>query len=172
MVKTAEIKIALLKYWVENRHMAAATEVSYGIGHFTVADVLAVDTNKMNIYEVEIKRSISDLKKEKKKRWKHENALAGKEDEKPNFFYFCLPEELLCKGKAFIETEYPKYGIMTVSENGDIVIIKRAKRLIDIKSIYMMAQCLKRVSVEALKYREMWVKYANMNEEVGYELSK
>jgi len=78
------------------------------------ADVLGVSPN-MSV-EVEIKKSISDLRAEfRNKRAKHflyKNAHGGANRQTPNYFYFCFPSELLEKATPIIEAEFPQAGIV------------------------------------------------------------
>ena len=131
------IKLQLFKYFRFDRDYIFVC--SEGINN---ADINAI--NDKNLVEVEIKTSKSDFlkefdKKSKIKKLKHSRynkKLTYKNYTIPNYFYFCVPEDL----KYFVETYlkengYTSYGILIIKEKrifnhkSHIEVYKKAKRL-------------------------------------------
>ena len=139
-----EIKYYLLVYWKKRNYNMAATEVNPK----HPADVMAYKWDE--VVEVEIKISESDLNKEKVKKSgktysigigadkytykkfvgtkyrKHDSYSQGNG---PNRFYFCVPEIMSGKTLAFTNQYFPKYGVMAISEQGKVRVVRRAKVL-------------------------------------------
>jgi len=106
--------------------MLAGTEVNVAYG---IADVLAISMDLKKSIEIEVKVSISDLKADfKNKVDKHSNVENGKWMN-PNYFLIAIPENLLTKTLDILKDKNSKYGIITVSEEGVIKIVKRANKL-------------------------------------------
>jgi len=141
------IKLQLFKYFRFDRDymkccfatFSSKFVCSEGINN---ADINAI--NDKNLVEVEIKTSKSDFlkefdKKSKIKKLKHSRynkKLTYKNYVIPNYFYFCVPEDL----KQFVETYlkengYTSYGILVIKEKrifnhkSHIEVYKKAKRL-------------------------------------------
>ena len=131
------IKLQLFKYFRFDRDYIFVC--SEGINN---ADINAI--NDKNLIEVEIKTSKSDFlkefdKKSKIKKLKHSRynkKLTYKSYVIPNYFYFCVPEDL----KRFVEiylkeNGYTSYGILIIKEKrifnhkSHIEVYKKAKRL-------------------------------------------
>ena len=106
------------------------------------ADINAI--NNKNLVEVEIKTSKSDFlkefdKKSKIKKLKHSRynkKLTYKNYVIPNYFYFCVPEDLKCFIETYLkENGYTSYGILVIKEKrifnhkSHIEVYKKAKRL-------------------------------------------
>ena len=120
------IKLRLLEYYRFKRAMLVGTEVGVNYG---IADVLAISMDNSRSIEIEVKVSISDLRADfKNKTAKHLLAESGKWMV-PNYFSFAVPEELLEKTLKILEDKNSKYGVITISEDGDIKTIKKASRL-------------------------------------------
>lgn len=96
-----------------------------------------VSTKAMYWYEVEIKISLSDFKRDFEKRGKHEILRTGgmfgcfdgrnwAEQKRPHYFSYCAPEDLA----KIIEPDIPDYaGLIGINENGRIVTHKAPPRL-------------------------------------------
>jgi len=130
-ITAKHIKTALLCYFRYKRQHIAATEVAIGLSY---SDVLSADD--CEIYEVEVKISKSDLKKEStdlRKRRKHARIVSGAYGT-PHRFYFAVPIELLEETRKFVESLNPKFGIIIYDHNKrnlykKVRVVKRAKLL-------------------------------------------
>lgn len=142
------IKAALLHYFRYKRNQICATEYSYRSMDF------ATITKKGLLKEVEVKISLSDLRADKKKRkhhfYKEITSYYKKGLIYPNYFYFCVPTNLIEKAKEVIEEMNNKYGLIEYIEayhtNANfladrISIIKQAKELhgYQVDTIYHMS---------------------------------
>lgn len=99
-----------MSYFRYTRQMLCATEVTCSHG---IADVLAVSQDGLKSYEVEVKISLSDLKRELTEKYHKHRELINDSRCKCNYFYFCLPEELLDKALPILNKFSTKYGIIT-----------------------------------------------------------
>ena len=156
IITSKEIKLALLKYYRFERSMVVGTEVNH-------ADILAISNDLNSSYEVEVKVSLSDLKKDfSNKRAKHAHIDNSMNVFNPNYFYFCFPNYLLDKALSIIAESNEKYGIMiykrygTTKGNGHIDIIKRAKKVNHSGNDKLYEALVKRISSELIN---MYIKY-------------
>lgn len=89
--------------------------------------------SKTRLVEVEIKKSLSDLKAEfKNKKEKHSYYRNVESPSAPKYFYFCLPEHLVEKAQSIIEEGFPEAGILLFSDEasiGYVYLHKKAKAL-------------------------------------------
>ena len=150
MPNSYQIKTALLKYFRFQRSMIVGTEINCGVSG--IADVLAINDNQSLSYEVEIKTSIADLRKDfKDKNFKH-SSLNHDKRYNPNYFYFCVPEELYEKSKEIIYSNNKQYGIIIYEIDrwnyGFVKIMNRAKKLNTSDNEYLFIALLKRISSE------------------------
>ena len=110
-VNSMHVMTALMCYFRYKRNALVASEVDlYSYGK---SDIVA-DTGKVT-YDVEIKTTINDLKRDFKK-YKHSmlDYAAGKSSYwVPNYFYFCLPVLLIDKAKVIINEQGNKFGILS-----------------------------------------------------------
>lgn len=110
------------------------------------SDINALNDN--SLVEVEIKISKQDFLKEfdgksKIKTYKHKCLNGYKSKKKgyitPNYYYFCVPRELCNFVLDYLNTHYPKYGLLVCEEyriygqRSNITCIKRPKRIHDIQ---------------------------------------
>jgi len=151
-MNSSSIKLALMKYFRFQRGMIVGAEVNY-------SDILAITQDKSISYEVEIKISLSDLKKEfKDKIKKHENLNLVKKLN-PNYFYFCVPYYLYDKAKEIIHGYSKNYGIFVYIENSDknenfydsyVVLKDRAKKLNASDNENLFIDLIKRISSDII----------------------
>lgn len=138
MVSSEDIKIALLSNYRYKKQQIAADEVGFQLGQTDISSYL----NGV-LTEVEIKTSKSDLwNGEKRKSGKHEcytkppSTLKYKEIT-PNYFFICVPEDLLPEAEKWVEATNKNYGILRYESNEKfcmrpedrILVWRRAKRL-------------------------------------------
>lgn len=81
----------------DNKTYIMVPNISYGLLSYE-ADFIAMSKSGY-ITEVEIKRSFSDFKADFKKRHLHDDQLVY-------YFYYCIPEKILNKVKAFLLEKY------------------------------------------------------------------
>lgn len=141
------IKASLLHYFRFIRNEICSTEYSY-----RKMDIASITENKL-LKEVEIKINLSDLRADKKKRkhyiYKKISIDYWKTIIYPNYFYFCVPTQLLNEAKNEINKINTSYGLIEYIEDRHnrkrrldkrIRIIKRAKLLHSRKAyLYHMA---------------------------------
>ena len=102
--------------------MIVATELTANRG---IADILAVTKNMEITYEVEVKVSLNDFKKDFKDK-AHKHKFIQRQDKScPNFFYFCCPQEL---EEKILENLPETYGLMVCDKNQHIYVSKKAKK--------------------------------------------
>lgn len=110
-INSEHLKACLLHYFRYKRQFICCDEVDYRFGGR--ADIL-VDTGT-SIIEIETKISYNDLYNEKNK-IKHQFNIDSKpviENKKLiNYFYFCVPTELLEQTEQWVEKHNSKYGII------------------------------------------------------------
>ena len=131
MYNSNNIKGCLLRYFRFKRGFCVGTEVNT----FGLADIAGYDYSIS--FEVEVKTSKSDLKRDRFKE-KHSNP-----DKMLNKFYFCVPRELLEETEKLVLTLNKDYGIIVydVTEHDlnktkhyyveEVTIYRRAKKLND-----------------------------------------
>jgi len=151
MITSKHIKYALLNYFRFNRQFVVGTEVNN-------ADVMAYSDKKT--IEVEIKISVGDLNKDKKKR-KHyylKNLLNDIYFTKrcPNLFYFCVLPEMEQQARKLIYELNLNYGLIIYYHDrcisDKIKIIKRAKNLHDYYSLSIKDSIIKRINYELINF--------------------
>jgi hypothetical protein len=151
-INSKYIKLALLEYYRLDRGYAVATECNN-------EDILAIN-NKHSI-AVEIKMSLSDLYRDRKKN-KHfwmRQLLQGSNEIYANKFYYCILPDMIKKADEFIHNINSKYGIMiyfpeTIEKKHHIKVYKVAKMLHDYYSEYIRGKVIMRLSSEVMNYYE------------------
>lgn len=150
-------KIVVTSYYrFKNRYLYTCTE-------YKNFDVCAC--NGKYLTEIEVKISHSDLKADAKKTKAYGNLkhdfYSGKCKSKyvlvPNYFYYCLSEDLYLDGKSvkYIEEHYPNYGIMWIRDWREPIIIKKPTMLNKNKvGQNILNDILKRVSSENIGLRK------------------
>jgi hypothetical protein len=98
-----------------------------------LCDVVFVKRNRMMV-EVEIKASIADLKREKKKACRQEEKSEWEEIYdiprlSPNYFVFCIPDFLLDKALPIIESDFPKAGILTFDGTYHLKVARKMRKI-------------------------------------------
>lgn len=113
-LETIRLKAALVSYFrFQKKHDIVCTEFSYG-----KADVLSICNNGKAIFEVEVKVSFSDLKRESKK-YKHRRDSLSFTDSKPcRYFYLAVPEFLKEQAKEICKQNFPNAGLY-ILRDGD-----------------------------------------------------
>jgi hypothetical protein len=122
-------------------HTAALSWLRYGkrmpvvcteVGAWN-ADVIGM--NSAMVIEVEVKKSISDLRADfKNKPQKHytyseaENYAKGIYGYVPNYLYYFVPEELATKAEEIVREKCPKAGVAALGRYG-VNIVKRPSKL-------------------------------------------
>ena len=119
-----------MEYWRFQRQCLCADEVSYGNYN---ADIMILKENGY-AHEIEIKCVKSDLCTLELRKQKH---LDMTKPFYPNYFSFCVPEELLEEAEKIIKKLNPKYGLIVINPNlyPGICIIKSPSRLHDTLNI-------------------------------------
>jgi len=122
MIRAEQIKAAVASYYrYERQCPVVAFETNSQLEGWAgeLADVLVLDKNRQLI-EIEVKLSISDLKRDVKK-LKHQ---AFRNTVKSNtmirrmpthLFYFAVPQEIANKAKPICDEFFPYAGIMAVN---------------------------------------------------------
>jgi hypothetical protein len=125
-MKTAKIKLELLRYWRFKRQFVCCTELT--LANCCISDVVAFDF-KDTFIDCEVKISKSDLLADKKKR-KHDMYLGARINNRlPNKFMYCVPKKLADDAISQCELINPKYGVMIFHESGWHETIRKAKKL-------------------------------------------
>jgi hypothetical protein len=131
IINSDMVKIVVASYYrFKMRYFYTCTE-------YENMDVCAC--NGKYLTEIEVKISYSDLKADAKKtkaygKLKHD-FYSGKNNSKyvlvPNYFYYCITEEMYDDGKSlkWIKENYPNYGIMWVKDWREPIITKRPTML-------------------------------------------
>lgn len=144
------MKRELLKYFRFERGMVTGTEVNS-------ADVLSISDDLSRSYEIEIKTSLNDLKRDfTKKAIKHAYIENSNNKLNPNFFYFCIPEDVLEKAQEIIEINNDRYGIICMQKYGNLQFIKKPRRLNKADNTELYKLLVKRISSELVN---MYMKY-------------
>lgn len=135
-----EARVAVLYFWRYHRQCPlVALEASCLLDSFSDggrADVLVVSAQGF-LVETEIKLSIIDLRRDKKK-LKHR--CLGKDWDKrwvTSRFYFAVPCELIEKACPVCEELYPYAGILGIYGPFQVQVLRRAKRR-DVKRLSML----------------------------------
>lgn len=129
---------ALVRYLRFKRGFYACDEVALYGG---IADVLALDHRKKEVYEFEFKRSSIDLKRnelkkykytESKKRWVNNSLFSVRvEHKRPHKFYFVVPLTLWEKEKEYLNS-LSKVGVISfyTKKNGkyEFVVTKSVRK--------------------------------------------
>lgn len=132
---TAELEKIFTKYLYNKGHSPIAVRFRRV---FDEMDILSVTTHNY-LYEYELKISRNDFHNDAKKTKKHDKLKDTGRIDKPNYFYYVVPEGLVSL------KEIPEYaGLITVSD--DIVIVKEApslhKRKVSFKIMKSIAKSL------------------------------
>jgi hypothetical protein len=162
MIPNSEIiKTALMAYYRFRRQWICGTEVHCGISGET-ADVM-VDTGT-EIREVEVKCSKSDLWTGEKRKRKHYWYAKENRDKGINYFYICVPTELLDEAKKWVQKINPKYGIIEfVTKRLDnkflvweelVLQIKKAKPISSNYSTWLKEKIIYRTCSELISEKE------------------
>src|SRR5574344_191561 len=157
IINSDMMKIVLASYYRYTlRYLYTCTE-------FEQMDICAC--NGKYLTEIEAKISYSDLKADSKKtkaygKLKHD-FYSGKNKSKyvlvPNYFYYCITEEMYDDGKSvkWIKENYPNYGIMWVKDWREPIITKRPTMLNKNKvGSKILESILKRISSENIGLRK------------------
>jgi hypothetical protein len=127
---TLEMEIALIKYFKPRTNLVIPN-VSWGMFHYECD--LIVMTKAGCLYEIEIKVSKQDLKKDLKKRHRHENDMI-------KYLYFAIPEYLI-DSTHYIPNQA---GIIVVKRNYACQVVKKpeskSKYMVSIKQRYQLAR--------------------------------
>ncbi len=113
MITTEEIEIAVARLF-NTRQNVIVPNICWGIG-IHECDVFILRRQSGYAVEVEIKRTIADLKNDFKKKHNHSDRQNRIKE-----FYYAIPEELLEKAKPIIEKEAQHAGIITCAYNEKI----------------------------------------------------
>lgn len=114
-----KVKTAIACYWRYARGcpivaFEAPQWIDYRAGD-GLADVLVVTSDNFLI-EVEVKVSMADLKRDKKK-YKHQMSEMERSQKPTHYFYFAVPRELANEAVAICDQLYPYAGVMGVESN-------------------------------------------------------
>jgi hypothetical protein len=155
------LKTALMSYFRYKRQFVAGDEVRD-------CDVVAIDKKQM-VYDIEVKISKSDLWQGEAKKGKHKNYVehTGKWFT-PNFFYVCVPTELVEEAEKWVTKTNKNYGVIEFITNiypnktsrrfwEELVVIRRrAKPLTDnIKAKWSEALVRRLSSALTTRYQEL-----------------
>lgn len=124
-----------------------------------IADV--VGATDENIYEIEIKRSMQDLKRDfETKEHKHDvySMKYRAETILPNYFFFLVPSLLADQAREFLQTKNPKYGLLAFEIAGQweepIRSVKPGRRLHEgLPHKYLLSAIRSRMSNEIIALR-------------------
>lgn len=125
------VKAVVLAYYRYKRGYFVSTETNVSHG---IADVLAVSKDQSVSIEIEVKVSKSDLKNEwSNKATKHSRLQdeTNKYGLIPNYFFFAMPAELYSEAlqESIVANGHESYGIITITNDYQVEIVKQAKRL-------------------------------------------
>lgn len=113
---------------VLNRHFMASPK--YVLNNLYVfdweSDYLAI-TKSWYTYEIEVKISVSDFKNDFSKTEKHKKLLYGNTKNKPNYFYYAVPEKLI------EANDVPSYAGLIYIRGKQMYIVKAAPKLLSTK---------------------------------------
>lgn len=119
LTQAEEIKILLLSYWRFHRGCCiVATEFNFG-----ESDVLSYSEESHTIYETEVKVSIGDMRRERKK-LKHRRVILNSAlwDTSPIYhlrarhFYFAVPEAIQEPALKLCQELFPYAGLLVVKD--------------------------------------------------------
>jgi hypothetical protein len=161
---TKLIKAKVLKYFRYKRRCIVSTEVLYYNSY--IADVLALFEDD-TFCEIEVKVDKSDLNEDLNKGRKVWHKLQGfkvVENVKgkhdlfedvncssllPNYFYYCVPLEMVDYTLKFIDDVNSKYGLLAYNPiKNEIESVKKAIKIHDEKSKSLRKNLIARVSSE------------------------
>ena len=117
-VTSAIIKNVLLSYYRYERGY------SHVVTEFFDADVVV--SNQKIAIECEVKISWKDYRADWSKK-KHTDNYRSMF--KPNMFYFAAPEELALRIKDDLEQKSSKYGVIAITKEGMVKVLRRASKL-------------------------------------------
>lgn len=110
---------------VLNRHFMSSPK--YVLNNLYVynweSDFLAI-TKSWYVYEVEVKISVSDFKNDFSKTEKHKQLLYGKSKNKPNYFYYAVPEKMIDI------KDVPSYAGLIYVRGKQMYIVKKAPKIL------------------------------------------
>lgn len=121
MDRAEEIKFLVMCYWrFARQHYLVATEYGY-----CAADVISVSANGRGVFETEVKISVADLKKEKRKP-KHIKDAGGSIFFRSRYireFYFAMPSHMaeLDQVRLICDGRFPYAGILAVEPYEDFL---------------------------------------------------
>ena len=124
MKRADELKINVMCYWRFDR-VCPIVAIEH---NWRATDVLAVTKQGM-VIETEVKTTIQDLKRDKKKP-KH-SVMGAPDDKQPaiwpfpgvtrlprcHYFYFAVPQEMEARALQIVEELYPYAGLLVVRPN-------------------------------------------------------
>ena len=128
MIRAEAIKASVATYWRYQRQCPViALEVDSQVHSWMgePADILVVN-NERQLLEIEVKVTLSDLKRDAKKR-KHETFRNGRSV--TTHFYFAVPREIANKAKPICDDLFPYAGIIGSDGRYDVEIYRPAKAL-------------------------------------------
>ena len=117
-VTSAILKNVLLSYYRYERGY------SHVVTEFFDADVVV--SNQKIAIECEVKISWKDYRADWSKK-KHTDNYRSMF--KPNMFYFAAPEELALRIKDDLKQKSSKYGVIAITKEGTVKVLKRASKL-------------------------------------------
>lgn len=137
------MRAALFLYAAKNyKVVMVIDEYSHAAG---LSDVVFIKNNRM-VVEVEIKASLSDLKKEKLKACRTDHYAGFR----PNYFVFCIPDFLLPEARTIIEEDFPFAGIVVFNGTQNLSVEKKMRKIHGVPRTD--AQMLKFVRAQSQKY--------------------
>lgn len=103
------------------------------VGRHYIKDVCGIvidqEGRAAEMIEIEVKTSLSDVRADfRNKAYKHELYAAGKSC--PNYLYFLVAPNIATEATAIVKAENPKYGVLTIDPNDDIINAFFAGKLI------------------------------------------
>ena len=117
-ITSATLKNALLGYYRFERGYP------YVVTEFFDADVVV--SNQKIAVECEVKISWKDYRADWSKKKHSDNYRSIF---KPNMLYFAAPSELAMRIKEDLEEKSSKYGVITITENGTVQVLRKARKL-------------------------------------------
>lgn len=109
-----EIESTLATYFRFERQFPIVAVESRGL--LRAPDILVMTKDRL-VYEIEVKRSIDDLKQDKNKSFKHAEMLNPTQHSRrwiPSRFYFAVPEGICSEAEQVIKLLYPYAGLLSV----------------------------------------------------------
>lgn len=127
VIETKRMKVAAIEWLRYGRQcFCVATEVGY-----YSADVLGM--NSKSVWEIEVKRTkadfSSDFRNKKNKHWDYTQSKRNIR-KRPHYFYYMVPKEISDWAVAKInEMNECPYGVMAYTPLGQLMVLKRSRRL-------------------------------------------